>query len=241
MLKGLLTVNITASHASGLTNIIEQIRGIPGVENIVGATEVDDDTIETRVIDALQRLDQGLLNEIAIEVRDAASNAASNGYADDIESLKDHLTDLYQERVNTVLLAEYQADRDELRDAWEVVMDWAFGPHALDDVHLSDEDCTVVRRLYEAEFNPVDVKDLFFAVADAAVRNFVEERLPDNLSGMSGEVYDWLGRCRVAGSWLPASSVNIEVDPRNCPSCFCAPGDGPTSGCTDPIGCGRTE
>lgn len=88
-------------------------------------------------------------------------------------------------------------------------MDWAFGPTALDDVWLDDEDCRELREAWESHrFGNTDGR-----FGESAVNHFVAEELRvrvPRLAAMADSVHDWLLDSVKADEWLPSPQAKAD-------------------------------
>ena len=214
-----LTVVVIAEDDAGLRRRILEINQVPGVEVEQGAlfedADLDDEDNalgheeagKRRAMDALHRLAQPLLNEIATEVRDGPANARANGYEDDADSeitLREHISDMFRERVDEVLVAEYAIDGSgELDLAWAAVVDWAFGPHALDDVWLDQKDCDEIKAAYLVVYLGEGPPMRESAISQFCYEGGLVDHVP-RLAAHADEAYEWLIECAAQNSWLSA-------------------------------------
>lgn len=114
-----------------ITNITDEYDDCRVSDPVIEDASLDDEdevlghdrAAKRRAMDALRRLAPALLTEIAEEARCAPIRARKNGYDDNPDELKDHLCDLYYERMIGALRDEYPEDDFEL--AWEMVVSWA--------------------------------------------------------------------------------------------------------------------
>lgn len=238
MRKATLTVTLIAETDEALRRQIDEVEQVDsaiidrdGILYEDASLDDEDaaypDAPVRRAMDALRRTAQPLLNEIAIEVRDGPSHARANGYTDDEESLKAHLHDLFTDRVHAALRAEFPDPSDEdLEAAMEAVVDWAFGPSALDDIWLDQEDCDELKEAWTTHWSgrvqgASDEEDTHGFCYDGPLEQFCPR-----LVAMADDAYEWLLDCQRADCWLPSpetvsrTPLKIEVKPMaNCPGC----------------------
>ena len=216
MRKATLTVTLVAETDELLRRQIDEVEQVDSAivdrDGILYEDASLDDEDEhfpgapiRRAMDALRRIAQPLLNEIAVEVRDGPHHAVANGYTSETEDdLKDHLADLYYTRMRDALEAEFPDNNDnEMNLVWEAVVDWAFGPHALADVWFDRTDCDEIREAYLAVWGgsspPLHEENIRKFCFDGPL----EARIP-RLAAMADDAYGWLLDCSKAECWLPA-------------------------------------